>query len=111
MNGMYELEMLTVNNTGQALKVAMNDNYAIIGTLLNSDKYPYNGAVYIFIKSFDDVTGQESWIYNQTIYATDATENSYFGESVGIYDNLIIVGAYESGRVYIFSNENSVNME
>ena len=56
--------------------VHITDGYAIVGDSWNDDNDLGTGCSYIYVQTFNETTGQESWIYNQTIYA-----NTYTWES------------------------------
>ena len=81
--------------------VAINDGTIIVGAYQDNDS---RGSAYIFEK---DETGV--WIETTKIVAPDADTSDYFGNSVGISGNIVIVGAYgddegstETGSAYIF---------
>ncbi|NND64247.1 MAG: hypothetical protein HKN48_13745, partial [Flavobacteriaceae bacterium] len=91
--------------------VAIDGNNIIVGAYHeDEDQNDVNtlqnaGSAYIFSR----VTG--SWGLSQKIVASDRDTNDYFGYSVGIWDNKIIVGAYnrntatlnEYGGAYAFT--------
>ncbi len=100
-------------------KVSIFGDYIIVGARYNSYdssgmEYKSDaGAVYIF-KNTNGV-----WSEVQKITAADRDENDWFGNSVDIYENYIVVGAEQenenstgydsmsnSGSVYIFENTN-----
>ena len=87
--------------------VAISDNYAVVSAPQESDNsgigsgkvYVFNAANGTLIRTFD----------NPNPYGTSS--NDFFGRSVSIYGDLVVVGAYNedetgnlnSGKVYIFS--------
>ncbi|WP_339700610.1 T9SS type A sorting domain-containing protein [uncultured Marixanthomonas sp.] len=64
------------------------------------------GSVYIFQKNSEGV-----WEYQQQLMASDATNDSFFGSSVSLYENQLVVGAYgangEEGAAYIYEEDSS----
>ena len=87
--------------------VAISDNYAIVGTFSEDDAGSLNsGKAYVFNPS----TGALLYtLDNPNAYSTPTSD--YFGYSVAISDNYIIVGAYQeddtggtsSGKAYVFN--------
>ena len=85
---------------------AVGGNLVVVGAPSDDDRGEDSGAVYVF-KSLDD-----GWIETQKLTASDAAEGDYFGNSVAIADNLVVVGApyahrmddgrETSGLVYVF---------
>ena len=88
--------------------VAVSGTTAVVGAM-NCDDYGSNsGAVYVFEKDGD------SWNQTAKLYALDASAWLYFGESVAIDGDRIIVGAtgddtrgYRTGAAYIFERGSS----
>ncbi len=100
--------------------VSISGNYAVVGAygedhdVAGANYIPSTGSVYIF---FNDGS---SWAQKQKIVASDRAYQDYFGYSVSISDNYIIVGAYSedenasgsdtksaAGSAYIFYNNGS----
>jgi hypothetical protein len=88
--------------------VAIDNNHAIIGAYGDDDHGNNSGSAYIFEK--DD----NSWYELAKLKAQDSKSSDYFGCSVDISGNYIIVGAYgamdngsHSGAAYIFSRDNN----
>lgn len=100
--------------------VAIHGDYAIVGSTLEDhsetgkDSLDNAGAVYIYKKN-----SIGKWSQVQKIVASDRVENDYFGRSLAIYGDYIVVGAInnsydESGKnrvsnagsAYIFKNTN-----
>ncbi|MFC2084703.1 FG-GAP repeat protein, partial [Bacteroidota bacterium] len=86
--------------------VSISGDRAIIGAKRNSDAGSNSGSAYIF--SFDGT----SWNEEVKITASDAERYDWFGNSVSIDGNRVIVGARNkdnalnsSGSAYIFSND------
>ena len=85
--------------------VAISGNYAIVGAYgktvgSNSDQ----GAAYVFVRS------GTNWTYQAQLTASDGAAGDYFGTSVAISGDYVLVGAYKKrvggtigqGAVYIF---------
>ena len=100
-----------INETSSfASSVDITDGYAIVGDHFNDDQASYAGSSYIFVQKFDEF-GDESFIYNQTIYASDAEEDDRFGISVSMSYDYAIVGARRD-KAYIFAlNANTMIWE
>jgi len=77
------------------VSVAISDGYAIVGAANESeDANGENtignaGSAYIFVRS------DESWTQQQKIVASDRGTSDYFGQSVDISGDYVIVGAYD----------------
>jgi len=85
--------------------VSITGDYAIVGAWGNDDNGNESGSVYIFKR---DGT---SWVQQQKLMASDGAPGDYFGYTVSISGDYIIVGAYSdddngdySGSAYIFEN-------
>ena len=81
--------------------VAINGNYIVVGANEEDTDAEKAGSAYVFkINSDDSVTQIEK------IQADSPSEEAYFGESVAIYDNFIVVGSYgendSTGSAYLF---------
>ncbi len=86
--------------------VAIDGNYVIIGASRDDDKGEDSGAIYIFKND-----GYGSFIELDKIQASGVQYRDYFGESVSISGDYIIIGATgddtqgsSAGAVYIFKN-------
>jgi hypothetical protein len=84
--------------------VAISGDYAIVGAIGTRPPptyYSYTGAAYIFRR-----TDTNTWDAGTKIVASDAAAYDYFGTSVGIDGDTVIVGARETwsdtGSAYIF---------
>jgi len=79
--------------------VSISDSFAVIGTTQNW----YSGSAYIFRKE------EDSWIEKQKLISSDSVGGSWFGASVSIYKDNIIIGApgenFIRGSAYIFKRE------
>jgi hypothetical protein len=82
--------------------IAIDNNLIVIGAHGNDDLGSRSGSVYVF----DASNG-----YSETkLTASDGAENDYFGQSVAIDGNLIVIGASnngDSGSAYVFDASNS----
>ncbi len=82
------------NNFGQG--VAIRGDVAVVGAPIKDN---YLGAAYVYLRSGNN------WIEHQRLPAGDLTTPSYFGNSVAIDGDTIVVGAYgngTSGAVYVY---------
>ncbi|KAL7488917.1 hypothetical protein ACHAW6_014507, partial [Cyclotella cf. meneghiniana] len=91
--------------------VAISGNLVVVGAYLDDDKGSNSGAAYIF--ELNEGTG--TWNQKAKLTAADGAAYDYFGYSVSISGNIVVVGAYvdndkgtDSGSAYIFElNENT----
>jgi FG-GAP repeat protein/glucodextranase-like protein len=86
--------------------VSISGGYAVVGAYGDDDGGIDSGAVYIF--KLEDAT----WIQQAKLTANDAVAYDYFGHSVSISSDYVVVGAYgdddggvDSGSAYIFKRE------
>ncbi len=89
--------------------VAICGNYAVVGSPRSHFPSGDEGAVYIYYKSGG------TWSIQQKLTASDAAINDYFGESVAIYGDDVVIGAYgvnypsdDEGAAYVFHRSGSV---
>ena len=85
--------------------VSTSGDVAVISAYLDDDKGESAGAVYVFRYNSD--TSQ--WIEETKLHASDGEQGGFFGRSVGVDGNLIVVGASEdsengpgAGAAYVF---------
>jgi len=81
--------------------VAISGDYMVVGAQgIDTSR----GAAYVYVKNASGV-----WEYDQTISASNAAIDNYFGSSVSISGDKIVVGAYgansEKGTAYIFEKD------
>ena len=83
--------------------VSISGDYAIVGACGDDDNGSDSGSAYIFVR-----TGG-GWIQQSKLKADDGAAGDYFGYSVSISGDYVIVGAYgdddngsDSGSAYIF---------
>jgi hypothetical protein len=86
--------------------VAIDGDYAVIGCFADDDNGSTSGSAYIF----KNVNG--TWTQYQKLTASDGNANDYFGYSVAIKGDYVIIGAYQdgdnygsAGSAYVFKNE------
>jgi hypothetical protein len=100
-----ELHKLTASdgaaNDWFGISVAIDGNYAIVGSIYNDDKGSNSGSAYIFNVN----TGAQL----HKLVPNDGAATDYFGRSVAISGNYAIVGAHgdddngsDSGSAYIY---------
>jgi hypothetical protein len=89
------------DNFGQS--VSISANVIIVGTYKDDDKGKSSGSAYVF---YNDGS---NWLFEQKLTASDGVASDFFGHSVSIYGDYVIVGAYGaddngklSGAAYIF---------
>ena len=94
--------------------VSVSASIAVVGASRDShrDSYGYpsqnSGSVYVFER--DDSTGV--WSETAKLTASDRSADDYFGESVSVFGNFVIVGAYnnnDSGSAYVFQKNDSTD--
>ena len=100
-----EIQKITGNSGQYGRSVAINNNYAVVGARFESTTNgSYSGSAYIYNVS----TGAQLY----KIISSDGTANDYFGTSVAIHDNYVIVGADSkntgTGSVYIFNASSGI---
>ncbi len=86
--------------------VAINGNYAIVGSPRDNENGSYSGSIYFYKKT------SYGWVFQRKFSPADTTTNSRFGTAVAIEGNIAIASALSDstgpGRVYIyFINSNT----
>jgi hypothetical protein len=76
--------------------VSINADTVVVGAWVKNSN---TGAAYIFERNQG---GAENWGQVQKLTASDAAANDYFGYSVAINADTVVVGAYSKGAAYIF---------
>jgi hypothetical protein len=80
----------------------IDNNYLVIGSYYDNEN---KGSAYVFNKT------STGWIEENKLVETVGESNNFFGRSVSIEKNIILVGAWgdsgASGSAYIFKNANS----
>ena len=106
-----EVKKLTASDTAEGDffggSVAISGDTVVVGAYYNDAGYVYSGAAYIFSRNSG---GADYWGQVQKLTASDAADLDYFGCSVAISGDTVVVGAswsddagYLSGSAYIFS--------
>ena len=87
--------------------VGIDGNRAVVGAYGHDAKGSFSGAAYVFEKQKNG-----SWAQTAKLLASDAQSSDYFGYSVAVADDVVLVGAYgedskssSGGAVYAFRNE------
>ena len=88
--------------------VAIYGDWAIVGALYDSTKAHFAGAVYLFHRQ-----NNNDWVFHSKIHPSNPSESSRFGNSVAIWEDWFIVGAWyddtkaiNAGSAYLFYLEN-----
>jgi hypothetical protein len=90
---------------------ALSGSTAVVGAKWNDDAGGESGSAYVFERNLG---GPESWGEATKLTASDAAEQSFFGASVAIDADTILVGAYyhdvitpldRCGAAYVFSRD------
>ncbi|KPA12838.1 PKD domain-containing protein [Candidatus Magnetomorum sp. HK-1] len=88
-------------------KVAMSDDYIIVGTRYDDDNGATSGSAYVY--KYDGT----NWNYLVKLSASDGTADAYFTQGIDLSDNFIAIGAYRGeyhnisqGTAYFYKIEN-----
>ncbi len=86
--------------------VAVFADVVVVGAPYDDDQGGNSGSAYVF--RFDG----SAWVENQKLHASDGAANDYFGRSVAIEGDVILVGAYGdgdngaySGSAYVYQHD------
>lgn len=87
--------------------ISLYGNTAVVGSIYDDDAEVNAGSVFVF--AWNGV----SWIQEAKLTASDAVEGQYFGASVSIDGDTVLIGAYldgseNSGSAYVFTRTNGV---
>jgi len=80
--------------------VIITDNIVVVSARTANGIDSRTGAVYIYKKASNG-----DWLFNQKIFADDGEQNDFFGTSISLFQNELMIGApgnKEAGAVYIF---------
>ena len=81
--------------------VSISGDYLVVGA---NEVDGRKGAAYVYSKNSNG-----TWEYAQTLMASDAANNDFFGTSVNIAGDQMVIGAYganaEAGAAYIFEKD------
>ena len=87
--------------------VSISGDYAVVGAERDDDNGESSGSAYVFSR---DHGGADKWGEIAKLTASDGAENDWFGCSVCIFGDYIVIGAYydddngvDSGSAYVFS--------
>ena len=102
-----------VENVEFGYAVAISGDVVVVGARKDSEKGLYSGSVYVFRNN------GSTWIREAKLYADDAQAYEYFGSSVAIDGDTLVVGAtkggegdLQTGSVYVFEyNHNDLVWE
>ena len=91
--------------------VAVHGNTSVVGAWGNDNEGTFSGTAYVYSKYKND-NGEWSWQFNEQLYPIDSHRYDWFGISVAMSDDLIVVGAsgadglsaQHTGAAYIFSS-------
>ena len=88
--------------------VAIFEDTIVVGALLSEDAGTASGSAYVFTRS------GTTWTEQQKLIASDTDEFQFFGGSVGIFRDTIVVGAQgtedagsNTGSAYVFTRSGS----
>lgn len=90
------------------ISVSIDGDYIAVGAYGDDEEGSYTGAVYVFKRDGED------WDQQTKLLADDAAGGDYFGYSVSICGDRLLVGAYgdsddgsDSGSAYVFHRSDS----
>jgi len=92
--------------------VAISGDTVVVGAYADDDKGTDSGSVYVFVKPNGGWATTST--FNAKLTASDGAATDYFGKSVAISGDTVVVGAYadddngtDSGSVYVFVKPDS----
>jgi gliding motility-associated-like protein len=95
-------------NTSFGNSISLYGDYLAIGEISYSVIGPNRGAVHIYKKN-----GSGTWEHDNLILASDGADQDYFGRSVSIFENTIVVGidgnGLDSGAIYAYDLDGNGN--
>ena len=90
------------------ITVDVHGDHLIVGAYLDDDAGSSSGSAYVFEYN----TGTSTWEQKAKLTASNAAAGDYFGRSVGIHDDRVLVGANltdtagtDSGSAYLFQRD------
>lgn len=110
-----EVKKLKANDAANGdrfgFSVSISGNYLVLGSRNDDDNGSSSGSAYIFSKNQG---GANNWGFVKKITASDASNANYFGNTVSISNDNIIVGSFgnqaSTGSAYLFAkNEGGLN--
>jgi len=97
------------NNDHFGASVSLSGDTALIGSLFDDDNSSSSGSTYIFIRDASGV-----WSQHTKLIAADGEAKDYFGASVAISGDTILIGAKgdddsgsDAGAAYLYQRDNS----
>jgi hypothetical protein len=107
-----QTQKLTANDMAEGAgfggSVAMSGDTAVFGAVGDSIDSRHSGAAYVFTRQ------NGAWNQQQKLKAHDPTENAFFGQSVSVSNDVIVVGApgdivgsHTFGGAYVFRRGNA----
>ena len=114
-NNWVEEAILTASDGAEGdlfgYSVSISGDTVVVGAVFGDDNsVTDSGSAYVFVRYLDGT--DYTWEQEAKLTASDAAEGDYFGYSVSISDNTVVVGAVEdddkgvdSGSVYVFSHD------
>ncbi len=113
-----EIRKLTASDAGSpdefGFSVAISGDTVVVGARFHNGVGGQSGAAYVFERDFG---GADNWGEIRKLTATDAVVGDFFGQSVAISGDTIVVGAHlnddacpanpgcESGSAYVFERD------
>lgn len=68
--------------------VAVSGDTAVVGALFDDDRGSNSGSAYVFVRS------GSTWSQQQKLTASDGSTDDFFGYSVAVWGDTVVVGAY-----------------
>ncbi len=105
--GQVDKLMASDGSTGDVfgVSVSLYGEYLVIGAFYDDDNGSNSGSAYVF--KYDESSA--TWVEQQKLLPADGAMEDYFGRSVSIFDDEIVIGAFydddtglNSGSVYVF---------
>jgi hypothetical protein len=89
--------------------IAISSDTVVVGAYKDDDKGSASGSVYVFVKPSGGWVITETYYENAKLIASDGAANDYFGQSIAISGDTVVVGASRdddkgsaSGSAYVF---------
>jgi hypothetical protein len=94
--------------------VAISGDTVVVGAYADDDKGSASGSAYVFVKPSGGWVITETYYENAKLTASDGAASDYFGKSIAISGDTVVVGAYlddnkgsDFGSAYVFVKPNS----
>ena len=92
--------------------VAISEDTVVIGAYVDNDKGLQSGSAYVFLRS------GSTWTEQAKLTASDGAAGDYFGYSVAVSGDTVVIGAYkdddkgrDSGSAYVFLRSGGIWVE